>query len=121
MTSWHRSDDDEQDSSKVVTLVDVKVKYKGFAEPFRSANAWVADGTPVHANRVTYWEPFPWDNHGGKISRAGDIAHPMTFRKLRAGLKSQGIREITKLLQTGFKVSTTRLQMRQKMLLPLEQ
>ena len=58
------------------------MKYKDFTEPFRSANAWIPDGTPVYANRFTYWEPpLSWNNLGGKISLAGDAAHPMTFRK----------------------------------------
>lgn len=92
MTSWRKSEDDEKDSSRAVGLADVKMKYEGFAEPFRSANAWVPDGTPVYANRVTYWEPFPWDNHGGKVSLAGDAAHLMTFRKLHAGLEPRGVR-----------------------------
>lgn len=121
MTSWRKSEDDEKDSSRAVGLADVKMKYEGFAEPFRSANAWVPDRTPVYANRVTYWEPFPWDNHGGKVSLAGDAAHPMTFRKLHAGLEPQGIGELTKVLQTVVKASTMRLQMRQTMSPPFEQ
>ena len=80
MTSWRKSDEEAKDKSRVVALADIKAKYKDFAEPFRSANVWVPEGTPVYSNRITYWEPFPWDNHGGR-SLAGDPAHPMTFRK----------------------------------------
>ena len=82
MTSWRKSDDNEKDSGKAISLADIKMKYNDFAEPFRSANAWIPEGTPVYANRVTYWEPFPWDSFGGKLSLAGDAAHPMTLRKL---------------------------------------
>ena len=89
MTSWRNpSSSEEEDENKVISLDDVKNKYKSFAEPFRSAHAWIPDGTPVYGNRVTYWDPIPWANHRGKISLAGDAAHPMTFRKL-APLPSQ--------------------------------
>ena len=80
MTSWRKPETDNDNNA--VSLADIKLKYKEFAEPFRSANAWIPDGTPVYANRVTYWEPpGSWNNHGGKMSLAGDAAHPMTFRK----------------------------------------
>lgn len=83
MTSWRKSDDDgERDQTAAVGLAEVKTKTKDFAEPFRSANAWVPAGTPVYTNRMTYWEPIPWGNLGGRISLAGDAAHPMTFRML---------------------------------------
>lgn len=88
MTSWRKSDDDEKDKIAAAGLAEIKMKTKDFAEPFRSANAWIPDGTPVYTNRMTYWEPIPWDNHGGRISLAGDAAHPMTFRKLYAALRS---------------------------------
>lgn len=82
MTSWRRAEDSEEDATAAVGLAEIKMKTKDFAEPFRSANAWIPDGTPVYTNRMTYWEPLEWNNHGGKISLAGDAAHPMTFRKL---------------------------------------
>lgn len=88
MTSWRKSDDDEKDKIAAAGLAEIKMKTKDFAEPFRSANAWIPDGTPVYTNRMTYWEPNPWDNHGGRISLAGDAAHPMTFRTLYAALRS---------------------------------
>lgn len=61
-------------------LNEVKARHSVFADPFGCANAWIPEGTPVSFSKVTYWEPIPWDNHGGKISLAGDAAHPMTFR-----------------------------------------
>ena len=88
MTSWRKCDDNEKDGTAAVRLANIKMRTKDFIEPFRSANAWIPDGTPVYANRMTYWEPFPWDNHAGRISLAGDAAHPMTFRKLHARLGS---------------------------------
>lgn len=74
LTSWPRADDSP------VTLEDIKARTADFADPFRCASAWIPDGTPIGGNRVTYWEPVPWDNRRGRISLAGDAAHPMTYR-----------------------------------------
>lgn len=120
MTSWRKSDDDEKIETADVGLADVKMRTKDFADPFRSANAWIPKGTPVYTNRVTYWQPVPWDNLGGMMSLAGDATHPMTFRKLHAGLRSNMHYEAHGLLQTGVKVSTMRLQTWQIMSLPFE-
>ena len=77
MTSWRR---DEGDANAAIGLADVKKRCQDFAEPFRSANLWVPDGTAVHANRVSFWETVAWENRDGRVSLAGDAAHPMTFR-----------------------------------------
>lgn len=50
----------------------------GYAEPFRSAAQWVKPDTHVAYDRIKQWErPVPWDNHGGRVTLAGDAAHPM--------------------------------------------
>ena len=128
MTSWRKPETVETNSA--INLADIKMKYKDFAEPFRSANAWVPDGTPVYGNRVTYWEPpLSWNNHGGKISLAGDAAHPMTFRKassIFSALLSDHVYLWGRggltifFLQTEVKASTTRSRTRQNISLPLE-
>ncbi|KAL9095212.1 MAG: hypothetical protein Q9165_002468 [Trypethelium subeluteriae] len=47
-------------------------------EPFRSAAAWVKEDTWIHPDHLTHWpKPEKWDNHGGRITLAGDAAHPM--------------------------------------------
>lgn len=49
-----------------------------YAEPFRSAAAWVPDGTYVPYDRIKHWpKPVRWDNHNGRVTLAGDAAHPM--------------------------------------------
>ncbi len=84
MSSWRKPDDDsdqQNPSADSLHLSELKAKTGRFADPFRSANEWIPDGTPVRMNRVTYWEPIPWDSRGGRVTLAGDAAHPMTFRK----------------------------------------
>jgi 2-polyprenyl-6-methoxyphenol hydroxylase-like FAD-dependent oxidoreductase len=61
-------------------LAQVKEKAKVLPEPFRSANLWMPDDTRVTYDRIGYWIPIPWDNHGGRATLCGDAAHPMTPR-----------------------------------------
>lgn len=70
----HKSQED------VTLLENLKKKAATFAEPFRSANLWIPEGTPIRENNLSYWIPTPWDDRNGRITLAGDAAHPMTFR-----------------------------------------
>ena len=52
------------------------------AEPFRSAALAVDDNTFVPYDRLKYWaKPILWDNFQGKVTLAGDAAHPMTAHR----------------------------------------
>ncbi|KAI9870313.1 MAG: hypothetical protein M1830_004384 [Pleopsidium flavum] len=83
MSSWKKADEDGDQLNPLnsLPLSELKTKTKRFAEPFRSANEWIPDGTPVRMNRVTYWPPIAWNSHGGRVTLAGDAAHPMTFHR----------------------------------------
>lgn len=63
-----------------MSLESLKKKAETFGEPFRSANLWIPEGTPILENKISYWIPIPWDDRNGRITLAGDAAHPMTFR-----------------------------------------
>ena len=59
---------------------------KKFADPFRSAFEWMPDdSTTIWNGKMQHWDPgekdHRWDNHGGRITLAGDAAHPMTFQR----------------------------------------
>jgi 2-polyprenyl-6-methoxyphenol hydroxylase-like FAD-dependent oxidoreductase len=50
-----------------------------YAEPWRSVGLAVPDTTPILLDRSTYWSsPSRWANRGGRMTLAGDAAHPMT-------------------------------------------
>jgi hypothetical protein len=51
-----------------------------FAEPRRSALAWMRDDQEVPNDTIKIWVPTPWDNHGGQVTLAGDAAHAISFR-----------------------------------------
>ncbi|KAL5354234.1 hypothetical protein ACLOAV_000321 [Pseudogymnoascus australis] len=65
----------------VTLLENLKKKAETFAEPFRSANLWIPEGTTIRENKLSYWIPVPWDDRNGRITLAGDAAHPMTFQR----------------------------------------
>ncbi|KAL8731725.1 MAG: hypothetical protein Q9181_004193 [Wetmoreana brouardii] len=74
-TSWLGERDPTM--SNEARLADIRKAAETFAEPFRSASLWIQDGTPTFHDQVQYWPTMPFDNHGGRVTLAGDAAHPM--------------------------------------------
>lgn len=63
-------------------LAHFKALAANYAEPFRSAAAWVPEGTNVPYDRIKQWsKPMRWNNHGGRVTLAGDAAHPFAPRE----------------------------------------
>ena len=57
-----------------------------FADPIKSAFEWMDEGNEnVWYGKMNHWDPreegHRWDNHGGRVTLAGDAAHPMTFQR----------------------------------------
>ncbi|KAI9857757.1 MAG: hypothetical protein M1824_004713 [Vezdaea acicularis] len=75
VTSWLGTPDTALSSAEGLALV--KKKASVLADPFKSANLWIPEGTPISFDRLSYWATIPWDNHGGRVTLAGDAAHPM--------------------------------------------
>ncbi|KAH1751053.1 hypothetical protein KXV22_005690 [Aspergillus fumigatus] len=49
-----------------------------YCEPYRSAGKWLSQATPIRAEKFHYWKNITrWRNFGGKVTLAGDAAHPM--------------------------------------------
>lgn len=78
VTSWLGKRDESLD--RVGRLTQVKQKASDMCEPFRSAVLWMADDTNITYDKMAYWVSTPWDNHDGRVTLAGDAAHPMTPR-----------------------------------------
>jgi 2-polyprenyl-6-methoxyphenol hydroxylase-like FAD-dependent oxidoreductase len=55
----------------------LKATTKGQAEPFQSFIDWTPDGSECYIDEMKYWVSQPFDNRGGRITLAGDAAHPM--------------------------------------------
>lgn len=56
-----------------------------FADPWRSVFEWMPDDSEVWYSKIRNWDPslpeHQWDNRQGRVTLAGDAAHPMTFQR----------------------------------------
>lgn len=84
--TWDSNDPEHEklNIGEEAALAKLKEIGKGFAEPWKSALLYLPDDQELKFNNVAYWISIPWDNHGGKITLAGDAAHPMPPRELKA-------------------------------------
>ncbi|KAL9107742.1 MAG: hypothetical protein Q9227_007364 [Pyrenula ochraceoflavens] len=64
-------------STNATRLAEFKRRAAHWAEPWRTAGINVKDDTPIPRDVLAYWEPQPWENNGGRVTIAGDAAHPM--------------------------------------------
>lgn len=72
--------------STVEHIAHQKELAKEYADPFKSAFEWLADDSPTAwYGKLQHWDPgepdHRWDNKGGRVTLAGDAAHPMTFQR----------------------------------------
>ncbi|KAL8811884.1 MAG: hypothetical protein Q9223_003883 [Gallowayella weberi] len=51
------------------------------AEPYRSAYLAIAPHATIWCDRLAEWRTEPWDNRNGRVTMAGDAAHPMTYHR----------------------------------------
>lgn len=86
--SWHSSLEEQDKEALTYTnaprLEQVREKGKEYAEPWKSAFTWLPENHPCWYLGLTVWDPSDathvWDNHSGRVTLAGDAAHPMTYR-----------------------------------------
>ncbi|KAK2035316.1 putative monooxygenase [Colletotrichum zoysiae] len=50
---------------------------EGICEPFRSTLEWTPRDSACFLGEMKYWLPSPWETHDGRVTLAGDAAHPM--------------------------------------------
>ena len=70
-----------QEGEDVANLANLKRRAATYGEPFRSANLWIPDGTPIYENKLSYLVPATWDTRGGRVRLTGDAGHPVTFQR----------------------------------------
>lgn len=51
------------------------------AEPLRSMYLSAQDDIKYPCDRLAQWPTVAWDNREGKVTLAGDAAHPMTYHR----------------------------------------
>ncbi|KAJ5415585.1 hypothetical protein N7465_004280 [Penicillium sp. CMV-2018d] len=56
-----------------------------FVDPWRSVFEWMSPDQEVWYSKLRNWDPslleHRWDNRQGRVTLAGDAAHPMTFQR----------------------------------------
>lgn len=56
-----------------------------FVDPWRSVFEWMPEDSEVWYSKLRNWDPslpeHRWDNQQGRVTLAGDAAHPMTFQR----------------------------------------
>lgn len=86
--SWHSTLDEQEKTAQWTNaerLQQVKKFAKSFADPWKSAFEWLEDDHQVWYMNLTDFDPgsrdHRWDNHGGRVTLAGDAAHAMTYQR----------------------------------------
>jgi 2-polyprenyl-6-methoxyphenol hydroxylase-like FAD-dependent oxidoreductase len=86
--SWASSiaqqDEEMKTFSQADRLKQLQALAVEYTEPWRSAAKWLPDDQPCFYLGLTVWDPslqgHGWGNERGRVSLAGDAAHPMTYR-----------------------------------------
>jgi 2-polyprenyl-6-methoxyphenol hydroxylase-like FAD-dependent oxidoreductase len=87
--SWNSSleqqDEERKSFGNKERLAQVKEKAKSFCEPWKSAFEWVPEDKRCWYFDLSTWDPSTpehhWDTRNGRVTLAGDAAHPMTYRR----------------------------------------
>ena len=90
--TWRR----DSKQGDIVDSAEIRKIWNGYAEilgePLRDAFITAPDKSTLWCDRVGQWPTVAWDNHYGRVTLAGDAAHPMTYRKIKSFIHSQGLR-----------------------------
>lgn len=84
--SFPESRDEITPKSTAERVAHQKSLAKQFADPFKSVFEWMPDDTSTAWHgKLQHWDPLApgnrWENHGGRVTLAGDAAHPLTFQR----------------------------------------
>lgn len=83
MSSYTWRDDSKNDITDAVEIRKIWDKWSDkLCEPLRAAFLAAPENSTLWCDRVGQWPTVAWDNRQGRVTLAGDAAHPMTYRSL---------------------------------------
>ena len=115
-TSWHGPPYAEDLKDPDERRKFYKERVSQFCEPLRTAVDGVQDDDILPVDAGQQWSPIPWDNHNGRVTLAGDVAHSMVPRKFFI-TAFDDCRMLT-FLQIEDRISTTPCRMRRRSAMP---
>ena len=91
MTIFTWRDDNKEDIIDPVEIRKVRHEWSNkLAEPLRTPCLAAPETSPIWCDRLGQWPTIAWDNMRGRVTLAGDAAHPMTYRKFTLSLVENG-------------------------------
>lgn len=87
LTTWPVENDTKgkEDQTSADRLRRLRRQMEGWADPYKTIIELLPDDVEIAKNQLRIWHPQPWDNHGGRVTLAGDAAHSMTFHRGQGG------------------------------------
>ncbi|RMZ85023.1 hypothetical protein DV738_g148, partial [Chaetothyriales sp. CBS 135597] len=73
------ADDDEVPSTNAARVAKMKALVQPFEARIKAVVEALSDDTPVLELKLQDWPTREWDNRNGRVTLAGDAAHPMTM------------------------------------------
>ncbi|KAM7194545.1 hypothetical protein V8F20_007901 [Naviculisporaceae sp. PSN 640] len=75
---WYDPEVKFTDGAEAITLAKSTMSDPAICERFRSTFQNIdEERSKMFASQLHHWKTVPWDNHGGRVTLAGDAAHPM--------------------------------------------
>lgn len=82
LATWPKGEAEDNGTADQNLVDELRQRAADWAEPFKSAVAWIPSHVKAKAVPFRIWGPSAgWDNHSGRVTLAGDAAHSMTFRE----------------------------------------
>lgn len=93
------------------TVEYIKETTKGLCEPFQTLIESTPPDSECFIDEMKYWVPVPFDNHAGRVTLAGDAAHPMLICMCYLEISCFRIELTLLLIKSVARGFSTRLQM----------
>jgi 2-polyprenyl-6-methoxyphenol hydroxylase-like FAD-dependent oxidoreductase len=74
LTTWPiKTEEDKENTNN--RMERLRAKAEGWADPYKGVVDALPDDIEIPRDQLRIWHPKPWDNHGGRVTLAGDAAH----------------------------------------------